>query len=371
MNLKKLFLLSTLTCSLVSMELSAQQVIKACNGKTYQEGDTIRFGKPSFSGYLFINAVDENGNCCSVQDVIAEKEAVIKEIPAYQQDLYEQMGIFEQPETPQLVLAENESGKYYINLNAALVKGNLISAYHKSGVEGIQSTTLSPSILFVYAKKLYNTPIDQQAIDNYAELCSPEEYTAASGDPFALEELRATYKSKLEKAMEAADFNQVFRIRCLSELKQYDMEKLHFPLGRFSCIDIETKQKDELAKLGYVLWEECTFHFTNQSKFLQLPCPKERAKGFYAMRKIAKKNDYPMATTYVYVRIKNKPVTLPAQKTLVVNSKDGFDFHWSTLDKAYGKSALDMEIIQVDGFDNPVMELTEEEATYNYLGTQK
>lgn len=353
------------------MELNAQQVIKACNGKTYQEGDTIRFGKPKFSGYLFINAIDENGNCCSVQDAIAEKEAVITQIPTYQKDLYEQMGIYEQPETPQLVLVENESGKYCINLNAALVKGNIISEYHNSRVEGIQSTNLSPSVLFVYAKKLYNTPIDQQSIDKYAELCNSEEFTAASEDPFALEELRAAYKSKLEKAIEEANFNQVFRIKCLSELKQYNMEKLYFPLEGFSCMDIQTKQKDELVKLGYVLWGECAFHFVNQSGFRQLPCPKERAKGFYAMRKIAKSTSYPMATTYVYVRIKNKPITLPAQKTLVVNSKDRFDFNWSTLDKVYDKKALDMEIIQVDGFDNPVNELTEEEVTYNYLGTQK
>lgn len=46
-----------------------------------------------------------------------------------------------------------------------------------------------------------------------------------------------------------------------------------------------------------------------------------------------------------------------------------FDFEWSTLRKAYGQKALNMEIIQTDGYYN-VFPYNIQEVTYNYLGTQ-
>ena len=46
-----------------------------------------------------------------------------------------------------------------------------------------------------------------------------------------------------------------------------------------------------------------------------------------------------------------------------------FEFEWSTLRKAYGQKALNMEIIQTDGYYN-VFPYSIQEVTYNYLGTQ-
>lgn len=58
---------------------------------------------------------------------------------------------------------------------------------------------LTPSILYVYALKLYQTAVDEKVIDRYASLCVPEEFEQASADPFALEEIRKTYQAKLQE----------------------------------------------------------------------------------------------------------------------------------------------------------------------------
>ena len=47
-----------------------------------------------------------------------------------------------------------------------------------SAVEG--AVDLTPSILYVYALKLYQTAVDEKVIDRYASLCVPEEFEQAS-----------------------------------------------------------------------------------------------------------------------------------------------------------------------------------------------
>ena len=77
----------------------------------------------------------------------------------------------------------------------------------------------------------------------------------------------------------------------------------------------------------------------------------------------------PTATLYVYVRILQQPVSLPDKRTMVMCPGTSFDFEWSTLRKAYSQKALNMEIIQTDGYYN-VFPYNIQEVTYNYLGTQ-
>ena len=77
----------------------------------------------------------------------------------------------------------------------------------------------------------------------------------------------------------------------------------------------------------------------------------------------------PTATLYVYVRILQQAVSLPDEGIKVMRPGASFEFEWSTLRKAYGQKALNMEIIQTDGYYN-VFPYSIQEVTYNYLGTQ-
>ena len=355
--------------SLTMTETYAQQTVVACNGKSYGQGDTLVIGAPALSGYLYMRTVDEEGRLSPVRerDITALK-TIITSVPEYDKKLYESMAIYEQPETPQVVMAEGGGKRFCINVNGALSSGNIMSDYKRSSVEG--AVDLTPAILYVYALKLYQTPVDEKVIDKYASLCVPEEFKQASVDPFALEEMRATYRTKLQEELDKADFSKVFRLKCMSELKPYDMTKECFPLSGFSCIDVKTKQESELSKLDYCLWEECDFHFTNASHFVSLPADKARAKGFYSMRKFARVPAYnkPVATLYVYVKFKKQPVKLPEKKIMVFSHGSKFDFSWSTLNKVYGNRALDMDIIRMDGY-NDLHPYAEGEVMYNYLGS--
>ena len=57
---------------------------------------------------------------------------------------------------------------------------------------------------------IYGKPIDTTSVDTYASLRAPQQYAEAANDPFALEELRTTYRKELEQAVAKADFNKVF-----------------------------------------------------------------------------------------------------------------------------------------------------------------
>ena len=72
---------------------------------------------------------------------------------------------------------------------------------------------------------------------------------------------------------------------------------------------------------------------------------------------------------YVYVRILQQPISLPDKRTMVMRSETSFDYEWSTLRKAYDQKALNLEIVQTDGYYNAFPHNTQE-VTYNYLGTQ-
>lgn len=355
--------------SLMMTDVYAQQAIVACNGKNYEQGDTLIIGKPASSGYLFMRTVDEQGSLSSVYERdIDGLKVVITSIPGYDKKLYESMGIYTQPEKPLVVIAEGGGKRFCISLNEALTSGNVMSDCMLSSVEG--AVDLTPSILYVYALKLYQTPVDEKVVDKYISLCVPEKFKQASADPFALEEMRKTYLATLQQELGKADFSKVFRLKCLSELQQYDMAKECFPLSGFSCTDVKTKQQNDLSKLRYCLWEECAFHFANASLFTSLPVDKTRAKGFYGMREYARVPAYnkPMATLYVYVKFKNQPVKLPEKKIMVFSKGENFDFGWSTLNKEYGKKSLDMDIIRVDGY-NDLLPYVEGEVVYNYLGS--
>lgn len=75
------------------------------------------------------------------------------------------------------------------------------------------------------------------------------------------------------------------------------------------------------------------------------------------------------AILYVYVRILQQPVSLPDKRIMVMRPGTSFDYEWSTLSKAWGQKALDLEIIQTDGYYS-VFPHNTQEVTYNYLGTQ-
>ena len=243
----------------------------------------------------------------------------------------------------------------------------MMSGHHVSLMNG--AVDLTPAILFAYAHKLYGKPIDTTSVETYASLRAPKQYAEAANDPFVLEELRTTYRKELEQAVAKADFNKVFRIKCFSELQMYDINQQHFPISGLTCVDVETKQNRELSQQGYCLWGTCAFHFTNAPSFTTLPCKKNIAQGIYTMRKMTSATLPPTATLYVYVRILQQPVSLPDKRTMVMRPGTSFDFEWSTLRKAYGQKALNMEIVQTDGYYN-VFPYNIQEVTYNYLGTQ-
>ena len=119
----------------------------------------------------------------------------------------------------------------------------------------------------------------------------------------------------------------------------------------------------------YSLWGTCAFHCTNTPSFTTLPCEKPIAQGIYTMRKMSSATLPPTATLYVYVRILQQAVSLPDERIKVMRPGASFEFEWSTLRKAYGQKALNMEIIQTDGYYN-VFPYSIQEVTYNYLGTQ-
>ena len=365
MNLTALLLSSV---CLLCQPLQAQQSIDACDGRTYKVGDTLRIGEPLPSGYLFIKQINADNKFDKLNPKNSTgRTAVITDIPAYQPKLYQQFGIYQQPETPQIVFAEQGDFKIGVYLNMALSKGNIMSGHHVSLMNG--AVDLTPAILFAYAHKLYGKPIDTTSVETYASLRAPKQYAEAANDPFVLEELRTTYRKELEQAVAKADFNKVFRIKCFSELQMYDINQQHFPISGLTCVDVETKQNRELSQQGYCLWGTCAFHFTNAPSFATLPCKKNIAQGIYTMRKMTSATLPPTATLYVYVRILQQPVSLPDKRTMVMRPGTSFDFEWSTLRKAYGQKALNMEIIQTDGYYN-VFPYNIQEVTYNYLGTQ-
>lgn len=367
MTLQKLICFTAFIGSVSFASVYAQSGITACNGKNYNVGDTLVLGKRAISGYLGMREIDDTGSLSSVYDKdLSGTKTVITSIPEYDKKLYEDMGLYGEQDALQLVMAEGNGKRYCISLNFALTSGNIMSDYKVSSVEGYSE--LSPSILYVYALKLYKKTIDDSVVDKYASLCVPEEFAQSSSDPSALDELRKTYRNQLQQELSKADFSRVFRIKCLSELKPYDMTKECFPLSGFSCIDVNTNQDNALSQLSYCLWEECAFHFSNASSFNYLPSEKSRAKGFYDMRRYANKSDSPVATLYVYVKIKNQPVKLPEKKIMMTEKGDGFDFYWTTLNKAYGDRSLDMEIIHVDGYYN-IFPSLEGDVDYNYLGS--
>lgn len=348
--------------------IQAQQSIEACDGRTYKVGDTLRIGEPLPSGYLFVKRLNANNQFDKLNPKNSTgRIAIITDIPAYQPKLYQQFGIYQQPETPQIVFAEQGDFKIGVYLNMALSKGNIMSGHHISRMDG--AIDLTPAILFTYAQKLYDKPIDTASVETYASLRDPQQYAQAANDPFMLEELRTTYRKELEKAVAEVDFNKVFRIKCLSELQTYDINQQHFPLSDLACVDVKTKQNRELSQQGYRLWEACAFHFTNASSFATLPCDRSIAQGIYTMRKMISATLPPTATLYVYVRILQQPVSLPDKRTMVMRPGRSFNYDWSTLRKAYGQKALDLEIIQTDGYYN-VFPHNAQEVTYNYLGTR-
>lgn len=353
---------------LLCQPLQAQQSIDACDGRTYKVGDTLRIGEPLPSGYLFVKQLNANNQFDKLDPKNSTgRIAIITDIPAYQPELYQQFGIYQQPETPQIVFAEQGDFKIGVYLNMALSTGNIMSGHHVSCMNG--AVDLTPAVLFVYAHKLYGKPIDTASVETYASLRAPQQYTEAANDPFALEELRTTYRKELEQAVANADFNRVFRIKCLSELQIYDINQQRFPLSGLTCIDVKTKQNRELSQQGYCLWGTCAFHFTNALSFATLPCDKSIAQGIYTMRKMTSATLSPTATLYVYVRILQQPISLPDKRTMVMRSETSFDYEWSTLRKAYDQKALNLEIVQTDGYYNAFPHNTQE-VTYNYLGTQ-
>ena len=332
--------------------LSAQQIIKGCNGKTYQTGDTLMIGNGDISAiYYYVKLIDDQGGLNALTgENMQGKKIVITAIPEYDKKRYEEMALFEKYETPMLAMATDGQQQYCISLNEALSRGNIVSEYKKSQVEG--AIDLSPDMLFVYACKLYKTPIDESAVDTYLSLIVPDIYAKSMNDPFALSDLRTEYKEKLEQSIATANFNTTFRIKCSSLLSQYDIANKSFGLDGFNCLDIKTNQDDQLTKIGYCLWEECAFRFLNSADFKTFTSDTNTARGFYEMRKYANVPAYkqPIATSYVYVKIKEKDVSLPANRVYV--SKVGQESYFSTLDKVYGKRTLDMEIVQLDVFND-------------------
>ena len=92
---------------LLCQPLQAQQSIDACDGRTYKVGDTLRIGEPLLSGYLFVKQLNANNQFDKLNPKNSTgRTAVITDIPAYQPKLYQQFGIYQQPETPQIVFAE-------------------------------------------------------------------------------------------------------------------------------------------------------------------------------------------------------------------------------------------------------------------------
>lgn len=193
---------------LLCQPLQAQQSIDACDGRTYKVGDTLRIGEPLPSGYLFVKQLNANNQFDKLDPKNSTgRIAIITDIPAYQPELYQQFGIYQQPETPQIVFAEQGDFKIGVYLNMALSKGNIMSGHHVSCMNG--AVDLTPAVLFVYAHKLYGKPIDTASVETYASLRAPQQYTEAANDPFALEGLLGINDTWYKRRFgEITDFNE-------------------------------------------------------------------------------------------------------------------------------------------------------------------
>ena len=240
---------------LLCQPLQAQQSIDACDGRTYKVGDTLRIGEPLLSGYLFVKQLNANNQFDKLNPKNSTgRTAVITDIPAYQPKLYQQFGIYQQPETPQIVFAEQGDFKIGVYLNMALTKGNIMSGHHVSHMDGaVDLTRLSCSPTHInftanLSTKHQSRPMPLSVL--------PQQYAEAANDPFALEELRTTYRKELEQAVAKADFNKVFRIKCLSELQMYDINQQRFPLSGLTCVNVETKQNKGIVPTRLLLMGE-------------------------------------------------------------------------------------------------------------------
>lgn len=370
MRRNMLFCTLALAGSLWASVVQAQQEIVACNGKSYHVGDTLIIGHPKLSKYLFLKQVGADGSFDIVSEDVKGRKVVITEIPDYDKKLYENMGLYGAQESLGVVMAQGDGTRYCISLNSALCNENIVSDYYESKMENAME--LTPEVLFVYALKLYNVPVDDKILERYIGVCDKKAFQDASEDPFAMDELKTRYKQKLADALAAVDFNNVFRMKCISGMEQYDMEKSCFPLEGLSFMGNEdTKQVEELSRMGYCLWGECAFLFKNKADFAVLPVTRETAKSFYSMRKYAEVPSYdkPVATLYVYAKFRKQPVTLPAKKVMVMKEGKRFDWEWSTLDKVYGKRALDMDIVRMDGYSTRLLYIDKGEVFANYLGS--
>ena len=100
---------------LLCQPLQAQQSIDACDGRTYKVGDTLRIGEPLPSGYLFVKQLNANNQFDKLDPKNSTgRIAIITDIPAYQPELYQQFGIYQQPETPQIFFAEQVDFKIWV-----------------------------------------------------------------------------------------------------------------------------------------------------------------------------------------------------------------------------------------------------------------
>lgn len=338
--------------------IHAENSFKTYFGKVYSIGDTITIGRNN--GYIY--EFDNSQTRTIKQDLSGKKLTISQFYNIKKLNTLQRMLLPFDMNSNGVIIAKGNGKSYLIDLDNAIFNGSIMLSYKKSYFDG--ATDLTSDILFAYRIKIYNIKITDNIVEQYLKLCiTPKEYGRIQSDPFIMSDIRKKYRAKLNEAISQIDFNKVFRLKCITNVKQYDMDKNAFPIWKMEFTDRDFNKNRQLNDIGYCTFGEAAFTFKNSKEFTNLYCPPEKAKFLYSLARYKSYtlNDKTDLVSYVYIRIQNKRIDtyqIPGYKKPIDRSDDKLkDF------------CIDMNIIKVDGYYVKLNRKDKEEISDFYVGS--
>lgn len=338
--------------------IHAENSFKTYFGKIYSIGDTITIGRNN--GYIY--EFDNSQTKSIEQDLSGKKLTISQFYDIKKLNTLQRMLLPLDMNSNGIVIAKGNGKSYLIDLDNAIFNGSIMLSYKKSYFDG--ATDLTSDILFAYRIKIYNIKITDNIVEQYLKLCiTPKEYERIQSDPFIMSDIRKKYRNKLNEAISQIDFNKVFRLKCVTNVRQYDMDKNAFPIWKMEFTDRDLNKNRLLNDIGYCTFGEAAFTFKNTKEFTYLYCTPEKAKFLYmlARYKSYTLNDQTDLIAYVYIRIQDKKINtyqIPGYKNPFGHPNDNLkDF------------CIDTDIIKVDAYYTKLKRKDKSEISDFYVGS--
>lgn len=326
---------------IISNGVQAENIFKTYFGKVYSIGDTITIGRNN--GYIY---EFENSRMKPIEHDLSGKKLTISQFYDIKKlNTLQRMLLPLDMNSNGVVIAKGNGKSYLIDLDNAIFHGSIMLCHKKSSFEG--ATDLTSDVLFAYRIKIYNIEITDDIVEQYLILSiTPDEYKKIQSDPFVMSDVRKKYKDKLNEVISQMDFNRVFRLKCITKVRQYDMDKNAFPIWNMEFADRDLNKNTQLNRIGYCTFGETAFTFKNAKEFTYLYCPPEKAKFLYSLARYHSftLNDQTKFISYVYVKIQNKKIDtyqIPGYRKPIGLADDNLK-----------NLCIDMSIIKIDGYYN-------------------